>query len=46
MLETLTTHSDFITLTVIILMIIVIKTMYVLECSPEPKIQKANSAAL
>ena len=42
-LGTLTTHPDFITVTVITLMIIVIKTMHVLECSPEPKIQKPNS---
>jgi len=46
MLETLSTHPDFITVTVITLMIIIIKTMHVLECSLEPKIQKPNSVAL
>ena len=46
MLETFNNHPDFITVTVITLMTIVIKTMHVLECSLELKIQKPNSVAL
>lgn len=46
MLETLHTHPDFITVTVITLMPTVIKTMHVLECSLEIKNQKPNSVAL
>jgi hypothetical protein len=46
MLETPNIHPDFITVTVITLMTIVIKTTHVLKCSLEIKIQKPNSVAL
>jgi hypothetical protein len=38
-LETFSTHSDFINVTVITLMPVVTKTMHVLECSLELKTQ-------
>jgi hypothetical protein len=46
MIETLTTHPDFITVIVITLMTMVIKTMHVLECSLAFKIQKPFSCTL